>query len=153
MAGIRLLEALRATGADAFVADTAPIVYRIERRTAASLTAVCDPVFDAVEQGELGCMVSAITVAELLVGPLRAGVASAVAVVDGFLRQPHVRVVAVDGNVARVAARLIAGRAPVRLPDAVVAATGVRLGLPLVTGDRRLARAAPNALLVADFAR
>lgn len=147
-----LLEAVEASGAEAFVADTAPIVYRLERRADASLTAVCDHLFDAVERGELRCMISAITVVELLVAPLRARAATAVAVIDGFLRQPHVGVVEVDGDLGRAAAHLIAGRGIGRLPDALVAATGVRLALPVVTGDRRLARAATNALLVADFA-
>jgi predicted nucleic acid-binding protein len=147
-----LLEAIESAGAEAFVADTAPIAFRLERRVHASLTEACDPLFDAVERGELSCVVSAVTVVELLVRPFRSGVAVAVAVIEGFLRQPNVGVVPVDGDLARVAAQLMARRSPGRLADAVIAATGVRLGLPIVTGDRRLSRAAANAFLVADFA-
>jgi predicted nucleic acid-binding protein len=40
-----------------------------------------------------------------------------------------------------------------RLADALIAATALDLGLPLVTADRRLARSgAVEALLVQDFA-
>jgi predicted nucleic acid-binding protein len=147
-----LLAAVEATGAGAFVADTAPLVYRLERRAQSALTAVCDPLFDAVGRGDLGCMISAISVAELLVAPLRARAAAAVVVVDAFLRQPSVGIADVDGDLARAAAHLLAGGRVGRLPDALIVATGVRLDLPIVTGDRRLARSAANAFLVADFA-
>jgi predicted nucleic acid-binding protein len=148
-----LVAAVEATGAGAFVADTAPLVYRLERRARSALTAACDPLFDAVGRGDLGCMISAISVAEVLVAPLRARAGPAVVVVDAFLRQRSVGIAEVDGDVARAAAHLLAEGRVTRLPDALILATGVRLGLPIVTGDRRLARAATNALLVADFAR
>jgi hypothetical protein len=54
-----LLDAIEAAGAGGFVADTAPIIYRLERRANAKLVAAVDPLFDAVERGELGCIVSA----------------------------------------------------------------------------------------------
>jgi predicted nucleic acid-binding protein len=52
---------------------------------------------------------------------------------------------------AHAAARHVARSTIRRLADALVAATAAELQLPLVTGDRRLARAA-RALLVQDFA-
>jgi hypothetical protein len=90
-----VLEAIEATGARGFVADTAPIIYRLERRADAKLVLAVDPLFDAVDRGELGCIVSAISAAELLIGPFRLGPA-AVSTVDRFLRQPMLGVAEVD---------------------------------------------------------
>ena len=147
-----LVAAVRATEAGAFVADTAPVIYRIERGADPSLVAACDPLFDAVEAGEVGCLVSAGTFAGLLVEPLRVS-GAAVAVVDGFLRQPMIGIAELDETIAREAAELVARDRVGRLPDALIAATAARFGLPLVTGDRRLARAgAAEAFLVADYA-
>ena len=146
-----LVGAIEATGAGAFVADTAPIIYRVERGAEPGLVAACDPLFDAVEGERLGCLVSAVSVAELLIEPFRAGPA-AVSAIDGFLRQPALGIVELDGSIARTAAELVARARVGRLPDAVIAATSIEYGLPLVTGDPRLARAlAPAALLVGDY--
>ena len=146
-----LLAAVEEAGAGAFVADTAPIIYRLERAASRRLVEAVDPLFDAVEQGMLGCIVSAISVAELLIRPFRAGPA-AVAVVDAFLRQPLVGVVEVGHSTARTAAAVLARRRLHRLPDALIVATATELEIPVVTGDRRLAQRAPSAFLVADFA-
>jgi predicted nucleic acid-binding protein len=146
-----LLAALKTVGAGAFVADTAPIIYRVERAADPRLVAACDPLFEAVEQDDLGCLVSAVSVAELMVNPLRAGPA-AVSAIDAFLRQPSLGIVELDELIARTAAELMARERVSRLPDAMIAATSLEYGLPLLTGDRRLANALrPRALLVADY--
>jgi predicted nucleic acid-binding protein len=146
-----LLAAVEAIGASAFVSDTAPIIYRIERSADPQLVAACDRLFDAVENEELGCLVSSVSVAELLIDPFRAGPA-AVSAVDAFLRQPSAGVIELDEQIARTAAELVARRRVTRLPDALIAATSLECALPLVTGDRRIARAlAPHAMLVADY--
>jgi predicted nucleic acid-binding protein len=146
-----LLAAVEATGAGAFVADTAPIIYRVERSADRRLVDACDRLFDATEAEGLGCLVSAVSVAELLIEPFRAGPA-AVSAVDAFLRQPGLGIAELDEPIARTAAELVARSRVARLPDALIAATSLAYSLPLVTGDRRLARAlAPNALLVADY--
>jgi predicted nucleic acid-binding protein len=146
-----LLTAVQEAGGGAFIADTAPIIYRIERGADAHLVAACDPLFDAVESGALGCLVSAVSVAELLVEPFRVG-PTAISAVDAFLRQPSLGIAELDETIARTAAELVARRQVTRLPDALIAATGVRYGLPIVTGDRRLARSLGGAaLLVADY--
>ncbi len=147
--GRRLLSAVAEHGA--FVADTAPVLYRLTRCPDPATVAVCDPLFDAVEDGSLTCLVSAASMAELLVPPFRTGPA-AVASVDGFLRQPALAIAEVDAEIARAAAELIASRRVGRFASALVAATALRHELPLVTGDRRLARGlGSRALLVADF--
>ncbi len=147
----QLVAAVEATGAGAFVADTAPIIYRVERSADARLVAACDPLFDAVEADELGCLVSTVSVAELLIEPFRVGPA-AVSAVDAFLRQPLLGIAEVDEDIARTAAELVARERVGRLPDALIAATGLRYGIPIVTGDRRLARGlSAGALLVGDY--
>lgn len=144
-----LLAAVEATGADAFLADTAPLIYRVEREARRQLVAACDPLFDAVARGRLSCLVSAVSVSEALVRPAQAGPA-AVATIERFFQAPTVHVAAVDYDIAKAAAWLVSDLA--RLSDALIAATAAWLGVPLVTGDRRLARAVSNAFLVADFA-
>lgn len=148
MAHRSLLSALSPSGA--FVSDTAPLVYRLERASPRSVLASLDPVFDAVEEGQLACIVPAVCAAELLVRPYVLG-PPAVSVVDGLLRSPGIVVAAPKLGTAHAAARHLARRTIPRLTDAIVAATAAELGLPLVTGDRRLARVA-GGLLVHDFA-
>ncbi len=128
------------------------MVFRLERRAHPDLVRACDSLFEAVELGELHCVVGVVSVAELFVHPMRRGPA-VVAIVDAFLQHPGVTVAEAREGMARTAAGLLA-RGPVRrIADAFVAATALDLGLPLVTADRRLARSgAVEALLVQDFA-
>ena len=136
--------------AEAFVCDTAPLVYRLERSPSRSVVAAVDALFDAVESGDLACIVPAICAAELLVRPYVLG-PPAVSVVDGLLRSPGVAVAPPELGTAHAAARYVAHGTVRRLADAFVAAIASELQLPLVTGDRRLA-SATGGLLVHDFA-
>ena len=78
--------------------------------------------------------ISALTYAEILVGPLRAG-GRAVAVVERFAAQ--VRIVDLSPDIARLAAELRVARG-LKLPDAVIVATGLRLGADVIlTADAR----------------
>jgi predicted nucleic acid-binding protein len=78
--------------------------------------------------------ISALTYAEILVGPLRAG-GRAVEVVERFAAQ--VRIAELSPAVARLAAELRASRG-LKLPDAVTVATGLRLEADVIlTADAR----------------
>jgi predicted nucleic acid-binding protein len=78
--------------------------------------------------------ISALTYAELLVGPLRAG-GRAVDVVERFAAQT--RIIDLSPPIARLAAELRAVRG-LKLPDAVIVATGLRLQADvIVTADAR----------------
>ena len=78
--------------------------------------------------------ISALTYAEILVGPLRAG-GRAVEVVERFAAQ--VRIVDLSPAIARLAAELRATRG-LKLPDALIVATGLRLEADvIVTADAR----------------
>ena len=87
------------------------------------------------ERARHALAISAITYAEILVGPLRAG-PDAVAIVERFAAQT--RILDVSPSIARLAAELQATRG-LRLPDAVIVATGLRYQADrILTGDSRL---------------
>jgi predicted nucleic acid-binding protein len=78
--------------------------------------------------------ISALTYAEILVGPLRAG-GPAVEVVERFSEQ--IQIVELSAGIARLAAELRVGRG-LKLPDAAIVATGMRLGADVIlTADAR----------------
>ena len=73
--------------------------------------------------------------AEILVAPFRSG-GDAVAAVEGFLSDLGVRTESVSAGIARGAALLRSGTRSLRLPDALVLATGEELGAErILTGD------------------
>jgi predicted nucleic acid-binding protein len=81
-----------------------------------------------------GLAISALTSAEVLVGPLQAG-GRAMEVVERFAAQ--VRILDLTPEIARLAAELRAARG-LKLPDAVIVATGLRLGADVIlTADAR----------------
>jgi predicted nucleic acid-binding protein len=77
--------------------------------------------------------ISALTYAELLVGPIRAG-GRALEVVERFAAQ--VRIIDLSPEIARLAAeeRVAHG---LKLPDAVIVATGLLLADVILTADAR----------------
>lgn len=112
--------------------DSAPIIYVLEHHR--SLSARFRPLFVAQAAGRLRFAVSTITVAEVLVGPLRAG--------DEMLAQRYRatleswRIVPVDVAIAESAARLRASLR-LRLPDAIQVASAFAINAAgLVTHDR-----------------
>lgn len=87
-----------------------------------------------VERDRHALAISALSHAEILVGPLRAG-GRAMEVVERFAAQ--VRIVELSPAIARLAAELRATRG-LKLPDAVIVATGLRLEADvIVTADAR----------------
>ncbi len=86
-------------------------------------------------------VLSTVVVGELLVRPHLAGTARAVAL--EVLGMPGLTLRSVDFLIAAEAARMRAASS-LRLPDAIVLATGILAGATcFVTNDRRLAAAAP----------
>jgi predicted nucleic acid-binding protein len=87
-----------------------------------------------VERDRHALAISALSHAEILVGPLRVG-GGAVEVVERFAVQ--VRIVELSPAIARLAAELRATRG-LKLPDAVIVATGLRLEADVImTADAR----------------
>jgi predicted nucleic acid-binding protein len=94
-------------------------------------------LFDGlVSTGRNPALLSAVTVAEILVRPFRAGPA-AVAIAVGFLRHfADMRIVSVDFAVSREAARIRAST-NLAMPDALIVASARIAGADVVvTGDR-----------------
>ena len=104
--------------------DTVVWTYALEQQGEFGPRALA--LLAAVEAGQLEGVVSTLVLAELLVGPYRAGGA---AVADRYAERlatfPHLRVVAPDAAVCRLAARLRADAPALRLPDAIHLATSL----------------------------
>ena len=87
-------------------------------------------------------VISALTVAEVLVRPAQAGAADAV---RADLMSLRPRIVDVDADIAARAAELRASRSRLRLPDAIIVATALFVQCDyLVTTDQRMANAADD---------
>jgi predicted nucleic acid-binding protein len=104
--------------------DTSAVLAYLTGSEAASAAATT--VIDGfLASGRNPGVVSAITVTEALVRPLRAGSPTAVRLVEDFLfRFPNLRVEAVTESIAREAARIRAATA-IPTPDALILATAV----------------------------
>jgi predicted nucleic acid-binding protein len=116
--------------------DSAPIISVIERHP--RLGARFAPLFAAQDAGRLRLAVTTMTIAEILVGPLRAGEEALArryrAVLESWQTVP------LDAAIAESAARLRAAHR-LGLADAVQAASALAIGAAaLVTHGRDLAR-------------
>lgn len=121
------------------VVDTAPIIYWLEGHP--RLAERFAPAFGAAESGNALIVISTVTLAEVLAGPLRAGNELLTAQYrEALTRSPGWQVMPVDGDVAVQAARVRTAYR-LRLPDAIQVATAIRAGAAaLVTHDRALRR-------------
>jgi predicted nucleic acid-binding protein len=121
---------------DLVVVDTAPLIYLLEDH--AQFARQFEGLFEAVDRDSLHIAISTISMAEVLVGPLKQG-RDALAkryekALAGF------EVVPVTLEISVTAARLRATTG-LRLPDALLAATALEVGAAaLVTHDRDFSR-------------
>ena len=115
--------------------DTAPIVYLLS--DVQPLSDYFAPLFEAVEQGRNRIMVSTITVAEVLVGPLRNGEETlAKRYRDSLTKAKGWSSVPLSIDIAASAARIRAAYR-LKLPDAIQLATALETdSYALVTYDR-----------------
>lgn len=115
--------------------DTAPIIYVLDGNETFAPRYL--PLFAAAEQGRLSLIVSTITVAEVLAGPLGNGdEILANRYLDVMTGSPGWRVWDLTAKVAELAARVRA-QTRLRLPDAVQVATALSShSAALVTHDR-----------------
>lgn len=120
---------------DLVLLDTSSLAaYFGSETTSPSAIALVDSF---IRSGRNRAVVSAVTAAELLVRPLRAGEAGVSSAIGMFLRTfPNLDVVPVDLTVAAIAAELRAGIG-MKLPDALIAACGLdRSAVVAVSDDR-----------------
>lgn len=121
------------------VVDTAPIIYWLEGHP--RLAERFAPVFGAAESGAASIVISTVTLAEVLAGPLRAGNELLTAQYrEALTRSLGWQVMPLDVDTAVQAARVRTAYR-LRLPDAIQVATAIRAGAAaLVTHDRALRR-------------
>lgn len=116
--------------------DTAPLIYHLEDLEPWSeLTTIA---FDLIASEHVSGVISAISVAELLVKPFQDPAGRVQSVERFLLSIPNVTIAGVDYEVARKAAELRA-RSRLRTPDALLVATAIVLGIDLLlTNDSRI---------------
>jgi predicted nucleic acid-binding protein len=116
------------------VLDTSAILAYLDggERVSVVAAAVVDGL---VATGRNPATVSALSVTESLVRPMRAGSTSAVAIVETFLAEfPHLQVQSVTYEIAREAASIRAATA-LPTPDATILATAVVGRQPIVVAN------------------
>lgn len=112
--------------------DSAPIVYLLEGNP--RFAPRFRPLFDRQAAGELVFAVTTLTIAEVLVGPLRTGRDELAARYRSVMESWHV--VSLDTNIAESAARF-RGSLRLKLPDAIQLASAIAVNADaLVTHDR-----------------
>jgi predicted nucleic acid-binding protein len=121
------------------VVDTAPIIYWLEGHP--RLAERFAVIFNAAETGAAAIVISTVTLAEVLGGPLRTGNELLTGQYrEALTRSPGWQVMSFDVDTAVEAARIRATYR-LRLPDAIQVATAIRAGAAaLVTHDRALRR-------------
>jgi len=115
--------------------DSAPIIHFLDGHPV--LAERFADLFAAAQAGRIAIVISAITVSEVLAGPLKHGrEALAMRYRAALTSSPGWSVVDVNADVAETAARL-RSRYRLKLPDALQLATALRSGsFALVTHDR-----------------
>lgn len=129
----------------AVLVDSAPVVYALE---GSALARPFEPIFEAVEAGRIRAIVTPITLAEVVAGPLRAGREDLAARYRAALTSsPGWTLRPLDADIAMLAARL-RFRHRLKLPDALQLATALEEGChALITHDRDYHRVKGIAVL------
>lgn len=129
--------------------DTAPLIYFIEQNEA--YLELVRAFFQAMSRGEFQVITSTLTLAEVLVHPLRSGdVGLAEQYRDIILDQENLITVPISVEIAEVAAQLRATQ-NLRTPDAIQIATAIQGGAAyFLTNDARLVTVPDLEVLVLD---
>jgi predicted nucleic acid-binding protein len=129
------------------VVDTAPVIYLLEGNERFLPRFL--PLFRSAEAGQIQIAITAITLAEVLAGPLKAGKEALAERYEGALREGlGWRVLDISSDMAVRAARLRA-RYGLRLPDALQLSAALALGAhALATHDRDFGKAAREVTLL-----
>lgn len=106
--------------------DTNAIIYFLQGIS--PYDAILNPLFGLFEQRDVEAVISVITEAELLVGPLKKDNKEALTMVKLFLNDfPGLKVIPISRQIGQMAAGIRA-RTNLRLPDALIIATAKTAG-------------------------
>ena len=144
---------IASVGAGPVAVDTAPFIYFIEEHPV--FGPAVEPLFTAIDDGDLGAVTTGVTLLETLVVPLRQNDHRLAARYEALLtRSRGLEMIDLDRPLLRSAAEIRAATG-VRSPDALQIAGALRAGCTtLVTNDRRLpANLGLEIVQVADFTR
>lgn len=121
------------------VVDSAPIIYWLEGH--ARFAERFAEIFQAAEAGDAAIVISTVTLAEVLAGPIASNDELRTAQYrEALTRGLGWQVASLDAETAVEAARIRAAYR-LRLPDAIQVATAIRVGAAaLVTHDKALAQ-------------
>jgi predicted nucleic acid-binding protein len=143
----------RLTRAGTVGIDTSIFIYHLEAHHKYAVLA--QKIFSSMEAGKWQGITSTITLMEINVHPWRAGREDVARKYEALLMNfPHLIIVNIDREVARIAAQLRA-RFDVRPPDALqVAASLVTDGQAFLTNDRRLSglQSLTDIIVLDDYA-
>ncbi len=131
--------------------DTSPFIYLIEVHT--EYYPLVASLFEGLDSGAISAVTSTITVAEVMVLPLRLGRSDlSQQYLDLLLNSLNLEVLPIDVHVAQVAAALRA-RSRVRLPDALQLAVAIASGCDaFLTNDAALKQVTDiRVITVADL--
>ena len=119
--------------------DSMTLIYFIERHK--TYQALLRPLFERIDGGEIAALSSCITLAEVLVRPIRARRFDLVRQYkDTLVRARNFRLLPVDGRIAEAGAEIRA-QFGFRMPDALQLATALRGHADIyVTNDQALKR-------------
>lgn len=117
------------------VVDSAPIIYLLENHREMGPRYV--PFFERAEAGDYELIITTVTLAEVLTGPLRTGNEKmAQDYRDAMTAPPTWRLVELSADIAHRAARIRA-YSKLRLPDAIQVATALETSsMALIARDR-----------------
>jgi predicted nucleic acid-binding protein len=116
---MKIEESLR--GVKRLFLDTAPVVYLVEQNP--EFIARVEPIFDRLDLDIIG-VVSAITLAECLVFPIKRGFTDIEKAFEEVFNSDRVEFVATDRKIANLAARIRANY-NFQLPDSIQIATAI----------------------------
>lgn len=103
--------------------DTSSLIYAVEKNPI--FWPLLQPVWATAKAGTIYLETSALTLLEVLVGPLKTGNHALAAVYDTLLHSSDLRVYPIEDDVLREAARLRSIVSGLRTPDAIHAATAL----------------------------
>ncbi len=117
--------------------DTSVVIYTVQRNPA--YATALRPLWEAMLARSVEIVTSELTILECLVAPYRLKDKALEDDYERFFLTPGLRVLEINGDVLRQAARMRGDHPPLKVPDAIHGATAVRAGcVSFLTNDQAL---------------